>query len=205
MQNLASIQPRTSPVKFARSPRTDPPGSEGGNGWGSLDDQRIYRGQKVVAAVAAFFFFVQIFGAGKRTMSIRDPSYAVHVLTVHGSIVCVGFTALVWLGLMPSSFDFNKHLAVDLIDIYNGWTFYNLRYALTFPFQLSNILYAGMFFNRGALVSCPILEVRFSAVSKTNFAMPYAFMQVCSIFKICNVDTLLQRLEPRICSFPTFS
>ena len=26
LQNLASIQPRTSPVKFARSPRTDPPG-----------------------------------------------------------------------------------------------------------------------------------------------------------------------------------
>ena len=26
MQNLASIQPRTSLVKFARSPRTDPPG-----------------------------------------------------------------------------------------------------------------------------------------------------------------------------------
>ena len=27
LQNLASIQPRTSLVKFARSPRTDPPGS----------------------------------------------------------------------------------------------------------------------------------------------------------------------------------
>ena len=27
LQNLASTQPRTSPVKFARSPRTDPPGS----------------------------------------------------------------------------------------------------------------------------------------------------------------------------------
>ena len=26
LQNLASIQPRTSPVKFVRSPRTDPPG-----------------------------------------------------------------------------------------------------------------------------------------------------------------------------------
>ena len=26
LQNLASIQPRTSPFKFARSPRTDPPG-----------------------------------------------------------------------------------------------------------------------------------------------------------------------------------
>ena len=26
LQNLASIQPRTGPVKFARSPRTDPPG-----------------------------------------------------------------------------------------------------------------------------------------------------------------------------------
>ena len=26
LQNLASIQPRTSLVKFARSPRTDPPG-----------------------------------------------------------------------------------------------------------------------------------------------------------------------------------
>ena len=26
LQNLALIQPRTSPVKFARSPRTDPPG-----------------------------------------------------------------------------------------------------------------------------------------------------------------------------------
>ena len=25
LQNLASIQPRTSPFKFARSPRTDPP------------------------------------------------------------------------------------------------------------------------------------------------------------------------------------
>ena len=25
LENLASIQPRTSPVKFARSPRTDPP------------------------------------------------------------------------------------------------------------------------------------------------------------------------------------
>ena len=30
LQNLASMQPRTSPVKFARSPRTDPPGSEDG-------------------------------------------------------------------------------------------------------------------------------------------------------------------------------
>ena len=28
LQNLASIQPRTSPVKFARSPRTDPPGQQ---------------------------------------------------------------------------------------------------------------------------------------------------------------------------------
>ena len=27
LQNLASIQPRTSPFKFARSPRTDPPGA----------------------------------------------------------------------------------------------------------------------------------------------------------------------------------
>ena len=27
LQNLASIQPRTSLVKFARSPRTDPPGT----------------------------------------------------------------------------------------------------------------------------------------------------------------------------------
>ena len=26
LQNLASIQPRTSPFKYARSPRTDPPG-----------------------------------------------------------------------------------------------------------------------------------------------------------------------------------
>ena len=26
LQNLASIQPRTSPFEFARSPRTDPPG-----------------------------------------------------------------------------------------------------------------------------------------------------------------------------------
>ena len=26
LQHLASIQPRTSPIKFARSPRTDPPG-----------------------------------------------------------------------------------------------------------------------------------------------------------------------------------
>ena len=26
LQNLASIQPKTSPFKFARSPRTDPPG-----------------------------------------------------------------------------------------------------------------------------------------------------------------------------------
>ena len=26
LQNLASVQPRTSPFKFARSPRTDPPG-----------------------------------------------------------------------------------------------------------------------------------------------------------------------------------
>ena len=30
LQNLASIQPRTSPVKFARSPRTDPPGRDRG-------------------------------------------------------------------------------------------------------------------------------------------------------------------------------
>ena len=30
MQNLASIQLRKSLVKFARSPRTDPPGSRGG-------------------------------------------------------------------------------------------------------------------------------------------------------------------------------
>ena len=29
LQNLASIQPITGPVKFARSPRTDPPGEEG--------------------------------------------------------------------------------------------------------------------------------------------------------------------------------
>ena len=29
LQNLASIQPRTSLVKFARSPRTDPPGERG--------------------------------------------------------------------------------------------------------------------------------------------------------------------------------
>ena len=28
LQNLASIQPRTSPSKFARSPCTDPPGSK---------------------------------------------------------------------------------------------------------------------------------------------------------------------------------
>ena len=28
LQNLASIQPISSPVKFARSPRTDPPGLE---------------------------------------------------------------------------------------------------------------------------------------------------------------------------------
>ena len=28
MQNFASIQPRTSPVKFAPSPRTDPPGQQ---------------------------------------------------------------------------------------------------------------------------------------------------------------------------------
>ena len=28
LQNLASIQPRTSPVKFARSPCTDPPGGQ---------------------------------------------------------------------------------------------------------------------------------------------------------------------------------
>ena len=28
LQNLASTQPLTSPVKFARSPRTDPPGQE---------------------------------------------------------------------------------------------------------------------------------------------------------------------------------
>ena len=27
LQNLASIQPRTGPFKFARSPRTDPPGN----------------------------------------------------------------------------------------------------------------------------------------------------------------------------------
>ena len=32
LQNLASIQPRTSLVKFARSPRTDPSGSTPGEG-----------------------------------------------------------------------------------------------------------------------------------------------------------------------------
>ena len=31
LQNLASIQPRTSLVKFARSPRTDPPGPRTGS------------------------------------------------------------------------------------------------------------------------------------------------------------------------------
>ena len=37
LQNLASIQPRTSLVKFARSPRTDPPGgsSDAGGSGGS--------------------------------------------------------------------------------------------------------------------------------------------------------------------------
>ena len=32
LQNLASIQPRTSALKFARSPRTDPPGPGGREG-----------------------------------------------------------------------------------------------------------------------------------------------------------------------------
>ena len=32
LQNVASIQPRTSPEKFARSPRTDPPGHAGDRG-----------------------------------------------------------------------------------------------------------------------------------------------------------------------------
>ena len=37
LQNLASIQPRTSLVKFARSPRTGPPGKAGKGGKGGKD------------------------------------------------------------------------------------------------------------------------------------------------------------------------
>ena len=40
LQNLASIQPRTSLVKFARSPRTDPPGHQ----WGVARNCRVGRG-----------------------------------------------------------------------------------------------------------------------------------------------------------------
>ena len=40
LQNLASIQPRTSLVKFARSPRTDPPGVHAGNGARVQDRQQ---------------------------------------------------------------------------------------------------------------------------------------------------------------------
>ena len=51
LQNLASIQSRTSPVKFARSPCTDPPGSRYGKirvfpfpmGSGSITGLKICR------------------------------------------------------------------------------------------------------------------------------------------------------------------
>ena len=39
LQNLASIQPRTSPFKFARSPRTDPPGLD----WNSAGPPALAR------------------------------------------------------------------------------------------------------------------------------------------------------------------
>ena len=39
LQNLASIQPRTSLVKFARSPRTDPPGGRPGAATSDSSDE----------------------------------------------------------------------------------------------------------------------------------------------------------------------
>ena len=47
LQTLASIQPRTSLVKFARSPRTDPPGAGGHDPRdGRVDRRHRHRGQK---------------------------------------------------------------------------------------------------------------------------------------------------------------
>ena len=45
LQHLASIQPRTSPVKFARSPRTDPVAilAHGARGVGAMSDAAAER------------------------------------------------------------------------------------------------------------------------------------------------------------------
>ena len=47
LQNLASIQPITSPVKFARSPRTDPPGAHGDRPLGGVNDFELMVSQAV--------------------------------------------------------------------------------------------------------------------------------------------------------------
>ena len=43
LQNLASIQPRTSPFKFARSPRTDPPGTHCSGATAAQERRFVFR------------------------------------------------------------------------------------------------------------------------------------------------------------------
>ena len=65
LQNLASIQPRTSLVKFARSPRTDPPGRPGEEGepdpvWPGVKNHKPPWVQSCSASFASLLLLVSL-------------------------------------------------------------------------------------------------------------------------------------------------
>merc|ERR1712196_352402 len=107
----------------------------------------------MVALIALGSFIIHLF-ATLPEHKAEDIGFA-QVFMVQASVLILGFTAQVWIGLMPSEFDFDKHRAVCLPSLYNGWTFYNLRYALCNPFYHSTMLYAEVdFLGHEALRAC---------------------------------------------------
>ena len=75
LQNLASIQPRTSPVKFARSPRTDPPG-----------ESRSFKGQPTHESTVSILTYI---GTNwYDSLLLNHKTFLFFLLTVGSSVRC---------------------------------------------------------------------------------------------------------------------